>query len=303
MKTGRLLIPLLSMLGATTLLATSGIFIKLAALPAPLMAWFRTAVPVVVLLAYYLLFPGKRRPGIPSRLILGGSFVNAVRLLLFFAGYLFTSVSNGIIILYSWPAFAALFGALFLGEKIPPRNIFLLLFAFAGIFVVYSQSSFSFADSDFIGMSLLLVSAALYSLTVIIFKSVSVRYDQVGTTFYQNLLPALIFAPALLIYQPFPTGFPLFLALSYALLIGVGAFLLFFTALKHLPASLTAHLSYLEVIAALSLSVLILGEGLTWNKLVGGGMILLSVMFVSGGDKKERGEHESSKADVEQGEE
>ncbi len=303
MKTGRLLIPLLSMLGATMLLATSGIFIKLAALPAPLMAWFRTAVPVVVLLAYYLLFPGKRRPGRPSRMILAGSFVNAVRLLLFFAGYLFTSVSNGIIILYSWPAFAALFGALFLGEKIPPRNIFLLLFAFAGIFVVYSQSEFSFGDSDFIGMSLLLVSAALYSLTVIIFKSVSVSYDQVGTTFYQNLLPAIIFAPALFVYRPFPTGMPLFLALTYALLIGVGAFLLFFTALKHLPASLTAHLSYFEVIAALSLSVLILGDELTWNKIVGGGMILLSVMFVSGRDKKKRGENENSESYIEQGKE
>lgn len=289
-------IPLLSIIGATMLMASAGVFIKLAAVPAPLMSWFRTAVPLVALTIFYLL-SGHRRLGKPSALILLGSFLNAVRLLLLFAGYLFTSVSNGIMILYSWPVFATLFGALFLKERIPLRNRFLLLLAFAGIGIVYSQSGFEIESRDFIGMSMLLISSALYSLTVIVFKAASVRYDQIATTFYQNLVPALLFTPALF-FWPFPTGASLAYASLYAVLIGLVAFLLFFTALKHLPASVTAHLSYLEVFGALALSVLVLGETLSWNKLVGGAMILLSVLFVSRGNQNKGGEDQKTKADI-----
>jgi drug/metabolite transporter (DMT)-like permease len=303
MKIGKF-VPFLSMLGATMLLATSGVFIKLASLPAPLMAWFRTSVPLMALVLLYLTGTlSKRGPGRPSRRILLGSFLNGVRLLLFFAGYLFTSVSNGVIILFSWPVFAALFGALFLGEKIELRNMLLLFVAFVGIFIVYSQSGFQLSDDDFIGMSLLLISSAIYAGTVIIFKSVSLRYDQVATTFYQNLVPALMFFPAVFIYRPFPTGYPLLYALIYAFFIGLIAFLLFFTALKHLSASLTAHLSYMEVVGALSLSVIILGDQLTWNKIVGGSMILFSVLFVSRRNKNIGAQDKGPETDIEEGEE
>lgn len=281
-----MILSLLAMIGATALLSSSGVLVKLADLPSPIMAWFRTCIPMTAIGAFFLisliLGSGRERlPGKPSRSLLLASGLNAVRLLFLFAGYRYTSVSSGIIIVYSWPVFAALFGAVILHERIGIQNAALLGVAFLGILLVYGEADLRLGDRNFVGMSLLLVNSLLYALSVVLFKSNSGRYKQLGITFYQNLIPVLLFTPMLPLYWDSPSLYSISIALAYGVFIGIVAFLLFFTALRHLSASMTAHLSYLELIGAMVLSVLILGESLSWNKILGGALILASVILVS----------------------
>ena len=104
----------------------------------------------------------------------------------FFFAYNAISIGNAVIISYTWPVFAAIFGWLLLKEKMSLKNGLLLALAFAGIVLVYINKEFSFANKDFLGMGAMILSSAIYSLTVIIFKKESKHYSQYETVFFQN---------------------------------------------------------------------------------------------------------------------
>ena len=67
-------------------------------------------------------------------------------------------------------------------------------------------------------------------------------------------------------------------------MIGLLAFLLWFSALKKVKASTAALLSYFEVISAIVLGVIFLKEGITLNMIIGGGIILTVSYFARKSD-------------------
>ncbi|MFW6100288.1 MAG: hypothetical protein ACOC90_02795 [Bacteroidota bacterium] len=61
-----------------------------------------------------------------------------------------------------------------------------------GIVLIYSGKRIDLNNQVFLGMSAMLLSAALYSTTVIIFKKESVRYTKLQIVFFQNLVGAFL---------------------------------------------------------------------------------------------------------------
>ncbi len=98
--------PYLAIILAATIGGSSGVFIKLLDLPSTSMTFFRMFVPVVVLLVYLSLKKIRLFRG-HYGIMLVASGLNATRMLLFFVGYLYTSIGNAVIILFTWPIFAA----------------------------------------------------------------------------------------------------------------------------------------------------------------------------------------------------
>ena len=138
----------------------------------------------------------------------------------------------------------------------------------------------NFANKDFLGMSAMLLSAIIYSSTIVIFKKESNNYSKFETIFYQNLVGAIIFLPFIFINQPFPTVPQISVALIYAILIGLIGFGLFFSALKQIKASTASFLSYTEVISAILFGTILFNEVLTWNIIVGGLLIISSTILI-----------------------
>jgi drug/metabolite transporter (DMT)-like permease len=271
--------PYTEVLLAILIMGSSGAFIKWLALPPLLLSFFRLAVPAVLLFGYFSL----RRVNLfryPVRLMLIGSVLNAARIFLFINSYSYTSIANAVIILYTWPVFATLLSMVFLKEPVPRRNLFLLLLPILGILLMFINQPFSTENDDFIGMSSMLLSAMIYSSTIIIFKKESHKYSGFETVFFQNLAGGFIFLPFFLdggMEIGWTRAASVF---AFAVMVGVVAFGLFFSALKKIRASTISFLTYLEVLVATSFGVILFDEILSWNIIAGGSLIIISTLLL-----------------------
>ena len=275
-------IGVLEILTAVLVLSFSGPLVRWAAMPSGVLTFVRTAVPSFILGTWLLVRrrtrPADRLPPSRGRLmrLFAASSLNAVRMWLFFESFRLTSVANAIIVLYTWPVFALISGALLLKERLVARDVVLLILAFSGMVIVYSGGRMAFSDRDFLGMTLMLISAALYALMLILIRRENV--GRIQATFWQNLVGAVAFFTAFIGALGGPPAESWILAGTLGLVIGTGAFALFFSALHRLPSAVVGHFSYLEVVFALIWGVVLLSEPLTWRHGVGGGFIVVSML-------------------------
>ena len=103
--------------------------------------------------------------------------------------------------------------------------------------------------------------------------------------FFQNIIGAIVFVPFLM-SLPEADLSHIGMGVFYGFLIGIVVFKLFFYGLSHLTASTATTLMYLEVVSAILLGYLVLGEPLTWNILFGGSLIITSSYLISRMNKK-----------------
>ncbi|MEK6901746.1 MAG: DMT family transporter [Nanoarchaeota archaeon] len=271
--------PYLAIIFAATIGGSSGVFIKLLNLTSTSITFFRVFIPVILLLAYFSwkkikLFQGN------YKIMLIASGLNAARMFLYFFAYLYTSIGNAVIILFTWPIFATIFSAVFLKEKVSKKTASLIGVAFLGIIIMYMNKEISFGNKDFIGTAAMLLSAIIFSITAVIFKKELKNYTKTETIFYQNLVGAIVFLPFIFINKPIPTIAQTGVASLYGFLVGIVAFLLFFFALKKLKMSHYSLFTYWEVPAALIFSAIFFKEVITLNMIIGGGFILVAGLLL-----------------------
>ncbi|MEL6671639.1 MAG: DMT family transporter [Bacteroidota bacterium] len=265
----------IALLSATVLLGSSGVFIKQVDMPASSLSFIRMGVPLA-LVSLYLIATRKAIFATATRTLWLASGLNALRMAFFFTAYIFTTISNAVLVSYTWPIFAAVFSFFILKEQLSLRQGGLLFLSFMGIVLVYINEELHFQNRDFIGMTAALASAMGYALSIVLFKKEAGKYAPQEMVFYQNFLGAFIFLPFFLLHRPWPAWWEGGLIATYAFLIGLVGFGLFFYALKRLPATQAAMLSYVEIISALAFGIFLLGEKLSWNVIAGGSLIVLS---------------------------
>ncbi len=271
--------PYLSVALATIIWGSSGIFIKYLNLPATTLAFFRTAVPTLILCSYFgikKINPFRK----DLRLILLASFISALSFFFYFVAYNRTSIANSLVTLYTWPIFALIFGTFFLKEKTSIRNTFLIASSFVGTIFIYFGNSISFSNNDFIGITSMLISAISYAIIIMIFKKLSATHSSYEIIFFDNFMPAIAFTPFLFINTQFPTTNQSIVAVTYALVIGLLAYILYYFGLRHLRTSTISLLSYLEVVSGILFAVVLLNEVLTWNIVLGGVLIIGSALMI-----------------------
>lgn len=263
---------------AAILVGTSGLFIKHMSINAFSQAWLRMGVPAIFTVIWMLV------KGIPffrgnwKKMTLT-SVIATVRLLLFFVGFIYTSIGNAIILFYTFPIWAAILGSVFLKEKISQKQKGLLVLAFLGIVFIFSQKEFSLADRDFIGMMASLASAFFHAVTVILFKSEGDNFSKNEILFYQNIIGFLVLIPFFQYSEATPKDF--ILGISYGALVGIVGYGLFFYGLKKLMASTASAIMYMEVVSAVVLGYLFLEERLSPSMLIGG-VIVVGSSFLLG---------------------
>ncbi len=279
--------PYLSLIIATTIGAACGVIIKTMEVSLFTFTAFRMFIPVSVLFLY---FKYKKIVFVKQnvKMMLFASLLSALRIYLFFLAYKYTSITNGVIILYTWPIFATLFGSVYLKEKVTKKVFSLILLAFAGIIVMYSNQDISLESEDFIGMMSMLASALLFAITSVIFKKESQYYTPIETIFYQNIIGVFIFIPIALIYDPIPTITDLSVSIAFGFCVGIGGFIFLYYALKNLKMSHFSLLAYWEIIAAFIFSILFFNEAITLHALAGGSLILLAGILLKKEANKKR---------------
>ncbi len=256
----------------------SGVLIKNMTIPATSMAFIRTAIPSL-LMGTYVLYKGQSFFSRSWTFFGTVSLLNIGRIYCFFLTYLFTSVGNAVIILYTWPIFATIFGRVFLSEIITKRQGLLLLMSFVGLIIAQIDKDISFGSDDINGILAGLTCAVLFALMMIYFKKVSADYSLQEMILYQNFVPTLFFLPFFMVNDA-PTSGDWSLAGAHGLFVGVLAYHLFFHGLRHLKASTHSMIMYLEIVSAIVLGIIVLDEELSMNTYIGGLIIILSTFLL-----------------------
>ena len=272
--------PDLSILVAAIIFGSSGFFIKTVDLPVSTITFFRMAVPFGFISLFFV-FRKKTFPSFTDSLMLIASVLNAVRLFFYFAGYTFGTISTTVILLYTWPVFATLWSVIFMGESLTMYRVFFFFSAVLGVVLINLNMVLSLGDQHLVGVICILLSSLIYSMTIVMFKKRSLNYDPLEIVWFQNGVGALVFLPFIVLNRPFPMAWQSSLAGCYAFLIGVIGFGMFFSGLKNIDASKASFLTYIEIVSAVAFGVLVFGERLTWNVLVGGVLVLLSSLAFS----------------------
>lgn len=271
---------------AATLWGSSGILVKILALPATTISFFRLLFPTIILGGYLLYKKTKLFRG-NNKVVLVSSALTALRIYLYTIAFLFTSVGNAVIIHYTWPIFAVLFSIIILKEKVNLRTLCLIALSFLGAVLIYANKQFSLESKDFIGMVAVTLEAIIMGFTTTILKPGLERYSKYETVFYYNFLGAIIFLPFVFINKPFPTVNQMLLGTAFSIVIGLVGYVLFFSALKEIGVIKTSLLSYLEMVSAIALAAIILGEAVTWNMVLGGSLVIFSALGIT--KSKEKG--------------
>lgn len=271
--------PHIAVLLAGIIGGTSGLFVKAVSVPSTTFTFFRCLIPSLFVIGI-LTFRKKHFLKKTNKAVIWGSILNAGRMYLFFLAFTYTSVTNGVIILYTWPLYASAFAHFFYGEKLTRIQIGLLLLSFLGLVIMYSGKPLSFHDRDFAGMVIMTISAIMYALSIVVFKKERKRLSSLETVFFQNIAGAILFLPFALHDRLSLDPLTITITLSYAVIFGIVLFWLFFYALHHLRTSTTSTIAYIEVLVAIALSVVLLHETLTLQIMGGGMLILLSTGLI-----------------------
>jgi drug/metabolite transporter (DMT)-like permease len=270
--------PYLEVIIAAIIAGSAGVFIKLLSLPVMTIAWFRTGIPVLFLIIFFIIKRSNPFKKI-NKFMIFASFLSAIRMIFYFIGFTFTSIGNAVVLVYTWPIFSAILGFIFLKEEIIKRNVYLMFVSFVGILLIYLQSIYSFNHQDIVGMSSIIFSSLLYASTIVIFKKDFKNHTKYEDIFYQNFIGAILFLPFIFFNFQVTTS-KIILSTIYGILIGVVVFTLFFSALRKIDVAIASHIFYIEVISGILFGAFIFQEKITWNIVVGALMIILSTAFI-----------------------
>ena len=260
---------------AALIAGSGGIYINNIEMSPIAIAWMRSTVPTIFL-GSILLFQGvKLFQGNLGKLF-NLSFWSTARIFLFIISYLFTSIGNAVVIFYTYPIFILLLANRLLDEKITRRQVGLILLAFAGLIVIYSNKTFSFENRDFLGMLAALGASLIFAYVVILMKKMSDDYNRVEVLFYQNFIGLFLFLPFFILDFERVSVSNIGFGITYGLVIGVLVYYLFLYGLKRMKASIASSLMYFEIPSTIFFGWLFLDEVLSVNFLIGAIMIVVA---------------------------
>ncbi|MDO8566085.1 MAG: DMT family transporter [Candidatus Moranbacteria bacterium] len=259
------------------------------------LAFFRLSVPAA-LIYVYLFLTGRRIRGIftkeklPLHLI---SLLTAIRMSFFFLGYAYADLSSATLIFFASGIFITLLEPFFLKEKFSRQTLWLALLGFVGIAFVFLDQTISLKSAGFIGLVFMGISCFLVIFENICKKSFIGRASNFEWVFYQGFVSSL-FLSVTLFFFPLPDARAFLWIMAFALIIGIGAFVLDMSAIRKVRISDLSVVRYVEPIATMCVGFFLYNEAITMNKLIGAVLIFSSVYFVFKKQSIQRMEQEMS---------
>lgn len=268
-----------ALIAAMLIFGSVGIFRRYIPLPSSLIALVRGGIGALALVALIFLRGGKmrnvRRNVLP--LCLSGVMIGFNWILLFEA-YNYTTVATATLCYYMAPIFVILLSPWVLREKLTMKKGVCALCAIGGMVLISGVlGQTEGGNGDLRGVALGLGAAVLYASVILTNKKI-VGMEALDKTAVQLLSAAVVLLPYTLLTEDV-SALTLTKA-SVALLIVMGvvhtglAYVLYFGSVQRLPAQTTAIFSYIDPIAAILLSALLLRESMGWTDIIGTVLIL-----------------------------
>lgn len=204
-------------------------------------------------------------------------------------GLRLTTASRMVTMLYTAPAFAAL-GLHFLvpEERLRPAQWIGMTIAFCGVGVAFHDTGTSlqaYSGATLLGDSLGLLAGISWGATTVVIRVKLSEIPSAQTTFVQLLVCFCILLPGAALTDRFYFSMSniVWVSLSFQILIVcVAGMLLWFWLLTVYPASQLGVLMYLTPVCGIVFGVLLLGETVEPNFILGAVLILAGIALVSG---------------------
>lgn len=246
------------------------------------------SLPVLLLILFFKKIPvSVTKKELMSLSILGG-IGNAVTTLMLFISFSLIDVGIATTIHFIYPVFVTLGCVLFYKEKLGMQKIIALLIATSGIacFFFGVDMSAGFSGGTFLGLTLAIASGVTYAFYIIYMDKSGLKNQPVfKITFYVALMSSI----AMGIYGTVVGELTLatltteswLISLAFSLLCTVVALSLLQIGIKHVGASTAAILTTFEPITSIVCGVLLLGESVTFIKVVACALIMTGVVILS----------------------
>lgn len=222
-----------------------------------------------------------------------------LNLAFFFLGLKLTEAILAAFLIASVPIFTMIGAHMYLGEKFTTRLIIASIIALTGIVIIVGKFEGQMKPLELLGNILLLISTLTWVAYEIISKKLLKTYDGNVVAFYTMAIGAATFLPLFLIeFAKNPrwvtnistqgaTG--LLYGIFFSSLIAYWAWN---KGLKLLPAGQAAFFFYLDPISGAILAMVLLGEKLT-PQLVIGGLLIAVAVFLAEHKRKQHPLHKS----------
>lgn len=194
------------------------------------------------------------------------------------------NVSLAVILLYTSPAFVTILSFVFLKEKLSRKKIVAVIGTVIGCVLIAGLQMEETTKMTTIGLFIGLGSGFGYALYSIFGKLALQRYAPFTVTFYTFLIASLTLVPSTalwtkssILFQPSVVWY----SVGLALITTVAAFFLYTWGLKKTDSSKASIIATVEPVVATLLGLFYYNETLSMIQIIGGIIILSSVILVS----------------------
>ena len=270
----------LSLIVSMIMFGTLAPFVRNIAVSSAELALYR-AVLAALLIGGFLLVTRQRIPlkglGRELPLLLVSGMAMGINWILLFEAYKYTTVAISTLSYYFAPVIVTVVCPFLFKEKLTKKQILCFIMSTLGLALVIGITDLGRGGNDTLGV-LFGLGAAVFYATVILLNKFIKGVAGIHRTFLQFLAAILILVPYVAVQGSVSLGGldPLgWICLLIVGLVHTGiTYCLYFSSLKELPGQEAAILSYIDPLVAVIISVAVLGEPLSWQQLVGGGLIL-----------------------------
>ena len=204
----------------------------------------------------------------------------------FYLFYFYTvqesTIGTAAILLYSFPAMVVILARIFLGESLTPPKIVALVLTVGGIFLVAGAYDPSNLEVSFFVLATGLLAALCFGLYPVFGKPVTSRLAPPTILAYAlgsgALILLVVAVPTLDTLAGLPPAYYALLLLMAAAHTALG-YALYTFGIRRLEAGQAAIVATMEALVAMVLGVTLLGEELTFLKLLGGLLVLCGAVL------------------------
>ncbi len=198
---------------------------------------------------------------------------------LFFVGIKMTSASNVALAYALSPIFILIISAYFLNEKITLWKILGITISFVGILLILFERGLEFKSEYFIGSVISLLASIAWSVYSTYGKSLITRYGSLYSTSIAMLFGFLLYLPISFFHNDV-ANIPLirpthWLQIIYLATMTSGiAYLIWYYAIKRLPASSVGVFNNLQPILTTILAIIFLNQSVSSIYIFGGALVI-----------------------------
>ncbi|MNI09960.1 O-acetylserine/cysteine export protein [compost metagenome] len=219
------------------------------------------------------------------------SFALSGNWIFLFQAYKETTIANAALSYYFAPVLVIILSPFILKEKLSLKKAVCIAIALIGLFFILQNGRMQTTGHHLLGIGYGLIAAGFYAGLTLVNKFIR-DLDGLANTLLQLSLSVIMISPFVLFTEGIHFNFSSINSTTVILMLVLGivhggvGFYLFFAGMKGLHGQSIAILSYVDPLTSLFISVLVIGEKMTFQQLIGAVLLLCSIWIGEATEKK-----------------